>query len=79
MLHTEPLTSERLGVLAMSAEMAFDPVASHASCMENFPWMQLADIVLPPEQKAPIDLAHVRQLNPHEARACLGAGNYAGM
>ena len=59
--------------------MELDPVASHASWMESFPWTWLADVVLPPEQKAPIDWAHVRQLNPHEARACLGAGNYAGM
>src|SRR5512136_3481303 len=56
-----------------------DPVASHASWMENFPWTRLADVVLPPEQKAPIDLARVRQLDPREARAYLGDGNYAGL
>ena len=56
-----------------------DPVASHASWMENFPWTRLADVVLPPEQKAPIDLARVRQLNPRAARAYLGDGNYAGV
>ncbi len=55
-----------------------DPVASHASWMENFPWTRLANIVLPSEQKQPIDLAHIRQLNPVEARAYLGDGNYAG-
>jgi creatinine amidohydrolase len=59
--------------------MEIDPVASHALWMESFPWTRWADVVLPPEQKAPIDLAYVRQLNPHVARACLGAGNYAGV
>ena len=58
---------------------AIDPVASHASWMENFPWTRLHDVVMPSEQKQPIDLAHVRQLNPHEARAYLGDGNYAGV
>jgi creatinine amidohydrolase len=56
-----------------------DPVASHASWMENFPWTRLANVVMPPEQKQPIELAHVRQLNPREARAYLGDGNYAGV
>ena len=68
---------ERAAGVAKMKEI--DPVASHASWMENFPWTRLANVVLPREQKTPIDLAHVRQLNPHEARACLGAGNYAGM
>jgi creatinine amidohydrolase len=56
-----------------------DPVASHASWMENFPWTRLANVGLPQAQKLPIDLAHIRQLNPHEARAYLGDGNYAGV
>jgi creatinine amidohydrolase len=55
-----------------------DPVASHASWRENFPWTRLLNVTMPQEQKAPIDLAHVRQLNPHEARAYLDDGNYAG-
>jgi creatinine amidohydrolase len=56
-----------------------DPVASHASWMENFPWTHLANVVMPQEQKPPIELAHVRQLNPSEARAYLGDGNYGGL
>ncbi len=56
-----------------------DAMASHASWMENFPWTRLANVTLPPDQKQPIELVHVRQLNPHEARAYLGDGNYAGV
>src|SRR5512143_2689400 len=40
-----------------------DPVASHASWMENFPWTRLANVIMPSEQKAPIDPARARQLN----------------
>jgi len=58
---------------------AIDPVASHASWMENFPWTRLADVVMPDQQKAPIDPTHARQLNPIELRAYLGDGNYAGV
>jgi creatinine amidohydrolase len=58
---------------------AIDPVASHASWMENFPWTRLAQVVMPQEQKQPIDLAHARQLNPIDLRAYLGDGNYAGV
>jgi creatinine amidohydrolase len=64
-------------VWAMVKEI--DPVASHASWMENFPWTRLANVVLPAEQKQPIDLARVRQLNPIDLRAYLGDGNYAGV
>ncbi len=56
-----------------------DPVASHASWMENFPWTHLANVVMPSEQKKPIEPTHVRQLNPQEVRAYLGDGNYAGL
>ncbi len=56
-----------------------DPVASHASWMENFPWTRLANVVMPLEQKQPIDLARVRQLNPSDLRAYLGDGSYAGL
>lgn len=56
-----------------------DPAASHASWMEHFPWTRLRDVVMPSEQKQPIDLTRVRQLNPAEARAYLGDGNYGGV
>jgi creatinine amidohydrolase len=56
-----------------------DPVASHASWMENFLWTRLRDVAMPDQQKPPIDLTRARQLNPIELRAYLGDGNYAGV
>src|SRR5438045_6814372 len=41
---------------------ATDPVASHASWMENFPWTRLANVVMPWEQKPAIELEAIRQL-----------------
>lgn len=57
---------------------AVDPVASHASWMENFPWTRLEGVALPAEQKAPVDLAALRVQNPQGVRAQVGDGNYAG-
>src|SRR5438445_91096 len=42
--------------------MAIDPVASHASWMENFPCTRLADVIMPDMQKPMSDLEHLRQL-----------------
>jgi len=58
--------------------MAIDPVASHASWMENFPWTRLANVVVPSEQKAMADLTLLRLLGPSELREYLGDGNYGG-
>jgi len=55
-----------------------DPVASHASWMENFPWTRLSSVALPSEQRAMVDLARVRVLDPVGLRAYLGDGNYGG-
>ena len=55
-----------------------DPVASHASWMENFPWTRLAGVALPEKPKAMADLAHLRTLGPAELRGYLGDGNYGG-
>jgi creatinine amidohydrolase len=58
--------------------MAIDPVASHASWMENFPWTRLAGIDLPTQQKAPIDFDRIRDSTPRELRALIGDGNFGG-
>ena len=58
---------------------AIDPVASHASWMENFPWTRLAGVEMPKEQKPMSDLDQLRQLDPQAARAHLGDGNYGGV
>jgi creatinine amidohydrolase len=57
---------------------AIDPVASHASWMENFPWTRLAKIDMPKEQKPMSDLDRIRQLDPKSLRAYLQDGNYGG-
>ena len=55
-----------------------DPIASHASWMENFPWTRLADIEPPKEQKPMIDFARMRLLDPKALREYLGDGNFGG-
>jgi creatinine amidohydrolase len=55
-----------------------DPVASHASWMENFPWTRLANVTMPSEQKPMSDLEYLRQLNARSLRDYLKDGNYGG-
>ena len=55
-----------------------DPVASHASWMENFPWTRLEGFSQPDEAKTPIDLARMRSMSPADTRAYLGDGNFGG-
>jgi creatinine amidohydrolase len=58
---------------------AIDPVASHASWMENFPWTRLAGVVAPAERKPMVDLARLRVIEPPEVRELLGDGNFGGL
>ena len=57
---------------------ATDPVASHASWMENFPWTRLAGSAMPDRQKPMLDLARFPQFDPGEKARMLGDGNYGG-
>jgi len=57
---------------------AVDPVASHASWMENFPWTRLAKVSMPSEQKPMSDFEYLRQLDPRSLRDYLKDGNYGG-
>jgi creatinine amidohydrolase len=57
---------------------AIDPVASHASWMENFPWTRLEGVDAPAEQKPMIDIARIRSLDPAAARRHIGDGNFGG-
>jgi creatinine amidohydrolase len=57
---------------------AIDPVASHASWMENFPWTRLARIDVPREQKAMSDSEKLRRLDPESLREYLKDGNFGG-
>src|SRR4051812_37068207 len=58
---------------------AIDPVASHASWMENFPWTRLANVVMPWEQKPLTDHETIRQFDPKALRDYLGDGNWGGL
>src|ERR1700732_920865 len=40
-----------------------DPVASHGSWMENFPWTRLANVQLPAEQRPMVDMDKLRLVN----------------
>lgn len=55
-----------------------DPVASHGSWMENFPWTRLEGVTLPDGAKAPVDPAELRGVSAEEVRRILGDGNFAG-
>lgn len=57
---------------------ATDPVASHASWMENFPWTRLPGIDLPTLQKPLLDRTGKSRLVGAEMRAAYGDGNYGG-
>jgi creatinine amidohydrolase len=55
-----------------------DPVGSHASWMENFPWTRLEGVELPTHQKPPIEYGMKSVLGPEAFKAYLGDGNYGG-
>jgi creatinine amidohydrolase len=55
-----------------------DPVASHASWMENFPWTRLAGVEMPQEQVPLIDHERLRLLPPKKVRDMIKTGNYGG-
>ena len=56
-----------------------DPVGSHASWMENYPWTRLEGVALPAEQKPPTDLNSLSLLSPEQTRDQLGDGNMGGV
>ena len=55
-----------------------DPIASHASWMENFPWTRLPGATPPTQRKPMIDLNRMRVMDPRALRAYLGDGNFGG-
>ena len=56
-----------------------DPVASHASWMENFPWTRLPDRSSPVDTKPMTDTDRLRLQHPEGVRVMLGDGNYGGV
>ncbi|MBI1417041.1 MAG: creatininase family protein [Limimaricola sp.] len=55
-----------------------DPVASHASWMENFPWTRLPGVTLPEQRKPMIEFERMRAMGPKGVRDYLGDGNFGG-
>ena len=62
----------------MAQVQKIDPLASHASWMENFPWTRLPDVPMPDAQKPMIDFEAMRLLPPEALRKYLGDGNFGG-
>ncbi len=60
------------------AVQSIDPVASHASWMENFPWTRLEGRPVPSEQKPYVDFDRLRDRNAQGVRELIGDGNYGG-
>ena len=65
-----------LAACALAVEI--DPVASHASWMENFTWTRLAGVTPPSQQKPMIDFDRMRGSSAQEIRVQLGDGNFGG-
>ncbi|MBW7882582.1 MAG: creatininase family protein [Caldilineaceae bacterium] len=56
-----------------------DPLGSHASWMENFPWTRLAGVAVPDKQKVLPSRAGKARLVGQDMRAFYGDGNYGGL
>jgi creatinine amidohydrolase len=57
---------------------SLDPVATHASWMENFPWTRLANVAMPEETKPAVDTSRMKDLSPEGVRELLGDGSFGG-
>jgi creatinine amidohydrolase len=64
--------------LTLAKVKAIDPVASHASWMENFVWTRLADATPPVDAKPMIDLDRYQRLDPGAKKLLIGDGNFGG-
>ena len=64
---------------AWEKAMQIDPVASHASWLENFPWTRLSGVAMPGEQKPMMDMSRFVRLDPAAKKDVLGDGNYGGL
>ncbi len=62
----------------MAKVQSIDPVASHASWMENFPWTRLAGSMPPTQRKPMIERDRLSVMAPDAVRRYLGDGNFGG-
>jgi creatinine amidohydrolase len=60
------------------AVQRIDPLGSHASWLENFPWTRLPDAPAPDGVKPMVDVALLKACAPEAARDLLGDGNFGG-
>jgi len=58
---------------------SIDPVASHGSWLENFPWTRLDGIEQPQHQKPMQDIGPLRSGDPKAIRELLGDGQLGGL
>ena len=56
-----------------------DPVASHASWMENFPWTRLPGREMPQKRKPFVPFDRLRDRDAAGVRELIGDGNYGGL
>jgi len=64
--------------LTATAMHRIDPVAGHASWMENFPWTRLPSKEPEEGTKPMIDVERMRTLPPFEVRLLIDDGNFGG-
>jgi creatinine amidohydrolase len=64
--------------LTAAAVQRIDPIASHASWMENFPWTRLPNRDPVEGAKPMVDVDQLRALPPFEVRLMLDDGNFGG-
>ena len=62
----------------MARVREIDPLGSHASWMENFPWTRIDGVVSPEEQKPEVAYGSISHLGPATIRARLGDGSFGG-
>ena len=64
--------------MTLAAVERIDPVASHASWMENYPWTRLREHPAEKDAKPMVDIDRMRTLPPFEVRTLLEDGNFGG-
>ena len=66
------------GAKFTAALARIDPVGSHASWIENFPWTRLENAPAPDGSKALVDYAKLDASSPEAVRELIGDGNFGG-
>ncbi len=63
----------------MAKAQAIDPVATHASWMESFPWTRVPGVTPPAAAKPAVEWSRIAPLAPAAIRAQLGDGSFGGL